>query len=212
MGLARELARLRPNTSGQLPTANIEDSAITNAKIAAMAASKLTGQVADANAPSGSVLQVVQTVKTDTYNVSNTTSYTEITGLNATITPISTSSKIFVLVHMGIACATDGAARSAAFRLYRNGSEVTAAKGNSAGNRIGSWFRVSNVADANHNSGAFASYLDSPSSTSALTYSVYVDVENGITFYLNQARGDLNDADAYGTRTISTVTLMEISG
>ena len=34
MGKARDLARLSPNTSGQLPTANIEDSAITSAKIA----------------------------------------------------------------------------------------------------------------------------------------------------------------------------------
>jgi hypothetical protein len=33
MGLARELARLRPNASGQLPSANIEDSAITSAKL-----------------------------------------------------------------------------------------------------------------------------------------------------------------------------------
>jgi hypothetical protein len=158
------------------------------------------------------VLQVVQTVKADVYTVSSTTSYTEITGFNATITPISTSSKILVLVNMGIACATDGASRSAAFRLHRNGSEVTAAKGNSDGNRIGSWFRITNVPDANHGTSASASYLDSPNSTSALTYSVYVDVENGITFYLNMTRGNLNDSDAYGTRTMSTITLMEIAG
>lgn len=34
MSISRELARLRPNSSGQLPTANIQDAAITTAKIA----------------------------------------------------------------------------------------------------------------------------------------------------------------------------------
>ncbi len=34
MGIARNLARLVPNGSGQLPTANLQDSAITTAKIA----------------------------------------------------------------------------------------------------------------------------------------------------------------------------------
>lgn len=33
MGLARELARLRPNSSGQLPSTNIQDDAITSAKL-----------------------------------------------------------------------------------------------------------------------------------------------------------------------------------
>jgi hypothetical protein len=39
MGRARDLARLLPNSSGQLPTANIQDDAINAAKIAANAVS-----------------------------------------------------------------------------------------------------------------------------------------------------------------------------
>jgi hypothetical protein len=62
MSLARNLARLFPNASGLLPNANIE----------AMAASKLTGQVPDANAPSGSVIQVVQSISTASFSNSTT--------------------------------------------------------------------------------------------------------------------------------------------
>jgi hypothetical protein len=47
MGIARNIARLIPNGSGLLPNTNIE----------AVAASKLTGQVADANAPSGALFR-----------------------------------------------------------------------------------------------------------------------------------------------------------
>jgi hypothetical protein len=86
MGIARNIARLIPNGSGLLPNANIE----------AVAASKLTGQVPDANAPSGSVLQVVQGNTSTEVNTSGT-SYVD-TGLSASITPSSASSKILVLV------------------------------------------------------------------------------------------------------------------
>lgn len=51
MSNARNLARLLPNSSGLLPDANL----------AAIAASKLSGQVAYANAPSGSIIQTVST-------------------------------------------------------------------------------------------------------------------------------------------------------
>jgi hypothetical protein len=42
MGKARDLARLSPNTSGQLPTANMQDAAITIPKLAAGAISTNT--------------------------------------------------------------------------------------------------------------------------------------------------------------------------
>jgi hypothetical protein len=60
MGIARNLARLVPNGSGLLPNANIE----------AVAASKLTGQVPDANAPSGSVIQVLHSKSGKDTNIS----------------------------------------------------------------------------------------------------------------------------------------------
>ena len=76
MGIARNIARLIPNGSGLLPNANIE----------AVAASKLTGLVASANAVSGSVIQVV-----------STTTNAQLSGnLGATTNPTSTSGTSYV--------------------------------------------------------------------------------------------------------------------
>ena len=55
-------------------------------------------RIGDAGLPAGSVLQVVQDVKLDTFTTSST-SFTDVTGLSVDITPSSTSSKVLVLVH-----------------------------------------------------------------------------------------------------------------
>jgi hypothetical protein len=88
MGIARNIARLIPNGSGLLPNANIE----------AVAATKLTGTVPDANAPSGSVLQVVQ-VSQNVQFVLNTAA----AKINeANLTTSATNSKILAI----LSCAT----------------------------------------------------------------------------------------------------------
>ena len=49
----------------------------------------------------GHVIQVVSTTKTDNFSMSNQT-YTDVTGLNATITPKSTSSKILAKAYVNL--------------------------------------------------------------------------------------------------------------
>ena len=66
-------------------TANINASAVTDAKIAGMAASKLTGTLASARLPAGSVLQVKQAQFLGNYNF-NDASYQDITNLTLSIT------------------------------------------------------------------------------------------------------------------------------
>ena len=63
---------------------------ISSDAIASLAASKLTGQVADANAPSGSVIQVVTGVDTGSYSIGEN----NILSWSIAITPISTNNKI----------------------------------------------------------------------------------------------------------------------
>ena len=48
----------------------------------------------------GSILQVVQTIKTDTF-AGSTNSWIDVTGLNASITPSSTSNRILIMVTLG---------------------------------------------------------------------------------------------------------------
>lgn len=84
MGIARNIARLVPNGSGLLPNANIE----------AVAASKLTGQVADENAPSGSVIQVGYVSSSTEYSTSSTSF--QATNVSLSFTPSSATSKIIL--------------------------------------------------------------------------------------------------------------------
>jgi hypothetical protein len=166
---------------------------ITSDNITSLAASKLTGQVADANAPSGSVIQVVQTVKTNSFS-SSSNGFVDITGLSATITPTSSSNKILVLVNI-----TAGNQGNQIFNLLRNSTNICQS--------------TSAVFNSTTNAGYFYTYsmftipisfLDSPSTTSAVTYKIQVDCQ-GVTSFIN-----LRATDNYYGGT-SSVTLMEIA-
>ena len=78
----------------------------------------------------GKVLQVVQTYKTDTSSTTST-SFTDVSGFSANITPASTSNKILVLVTIG--GMGSASVSQMYFRLDRNGSVVGVA--DAAGNR-----------------------------------------------------------------------------
>jgi len=213
MGIARNIARLVPNGSGLLPNANIE----------AVAASKLTGSVAlatqvsgtlpDANAPSGSVLQVVSTTKTDTFSttVSDGT-FVDITGFSASITPISTSSKIFVMVNIGKASVAV-TSRAINFLLVRGSTEIGIA--NADGSRLRVTFCSHTASfDQNGRGGTSASYsfFDNPSTTSQITYKVQMSGHDGDATVINRSGENLDSNDAPQSRTSSTITLMEIAG
>ena len=153
----------------------------------------------------GKVLQVVQTYKTDTSSTTST-SFTDVSGLSANITPASTSNKILVLVT--IAGAGQASVSQAWFRLNRNGSVVGV--GDAAGNRKQiSGSSIYNT-DNNVSEGSTAfNYLDSPSTTSLLTYKIQFSADGG-TIYVNRSFADA-DLIVRGRGT-SSITLMEIAG
>lgn len=156
----------------------------------------------------GKVLQVVQTVKTDTFSHSTNT-FTGITGLSAQITPSSTSNKI--LVRVNIVVSNSNTNGYGAIALYRDGSVVSGAVGDAAGSRLQSTTSNPLVNPNNHARHVSFEYLDSPSSTSALTYQPYIRKgAETVTLYVNR---NGNEADtANHTRSISSITLMEIEG
>ena len=144
-------------------------------------------QLADSNMPAGSVLQVVSTANSS-QTITSSTSYVAVTGLSASITPSSTSNKIFALVNLNMYWATSN---EFAAVIYRNGSAIVANDG---------------LADAyNGSSDGIVTvpliYLDSPSSTSSLTYSVYIKRTQGSGNLYSNIRS-----------TTNTITLMEIAG
>lgn len=203
------------NTSGQLDATDGLNGLVANANLAssgsASSSTYLRGDRVWSSLPAlGKILQVVQTTKTDTFTAGNTGSFIDITGMSVNITPSSTSSRIFVFTSIGICAAYGGGReRTAAFRIYRNSTSVL--DGQPSGNRIGVLFRTgNNNTDGNHNNGAGYSVIDSPNTTSTITYKLSVEVEDTQTFYLNRSVSDDNVGDAYGARTASVIIVAEI--
>ena len=154
--------------------------------------------------PTGSVLQVVSTTVTDTLTMTIGTSQTAITGLSANITPSSTSNKILVMHKLLFSNATGG---QVSVHFQRNGSEEIV--GDNDGGVRG--YISMNTANANNYWGfeAGGSVLDTPSTTSQITYRLAVrSVYSNQTVYFNRtARADSGDING-----VSTITLMEIKG
>ena len=149
---------------------------------------------------SGGILQVVSTAKTDIFSTTSTTAV-DITGLTASITPRSTSSKIMVLVTIG--AFSPEAGNTGNLQIARDGTALNIATGGATSNS-GGLSVTSGATYGNHTESI--SYLDSPSSTSTLTYSAQVFAQSGSTLYVN--RWVANDA----RRATSTITLMEVAG
>jgi hypothetical protein len=191
-----------------ITSANIADGTIVNADInssAAIAGTKVSGSF-------GKVLQVVQTVKNDTWS-SNTNALTEVTGLTASLTPSSTTSKILVMIDAVVGTSYFEVNGS----LYRNGSVITNAIGD-ANTSITSMQRrtwAGNSYQTTSQSNTYdyfqlgVTYLDSPSSTALTTYSIALDNYSSNTVYVNRSHYQ-ETSGAYSARTVSTITLMEI--
>jgi len=164
-------------------------------------------KIGDAGMPAGAVLQVVQAVKTDTQTIPDG-NYTAITDLSASITPSSTNSKI--LAQLAISVGAQGSNEGMHIRLYKGGSVVNGALGDASGSRDTAWIHVGPLATTGQAS-ASAMYLDSPASTSAQTYAIYArSHSSSYPSYVNRSESDTDST--YHSRTISTLTLMEIAG
>jgi hypothetical protein len=158
-------------------------------------AASLSATLDKSRMPSGSVLQVVNTFKNNTFSSTNT-SYVDVTGLSATITPRSTSSTILVM------CTTMQSQNSvdSILRMLRGATEI----GSGTGASTNSWTMITTDFRGGVIPQSF-NYLDSPATTSATTYKVQLRCIGG-TGYVNRRGFDT------GYATGSYLTLMEIQG
>ena len=168
----------------------------------------VTNQFSSANMPAGSSLQVVSTTKTDTFSTTaGGASPTDITGLSVSITPSSTSNKVLVMFSVSIGAS---ALSTTGIRLMRGSTAISI--GDAAGDRPRMTANGAGMSANNWNAMTVAtSFLDSPSSTSAVTYKLQM-VGNGVaTNYVNRTGRDANTTnDDY--RSSSHITVMEIAG
>tara|TARA_R100001594_G_scaffold115012_1_gene149855 strand:- start:9223 stop:9798 length:576 start_codon:yes stop_codon:yes gene_type:complete len=158
--------------------------------------------------PAGSVLQVQQTTKTDSFTT-NSTSYVDITGLSVSITPSSTSSKILFMADLNVGGANAVDANHVYVRMVRGSTAINI--GDARSNRERGT-HVVNTAIAGQTFPTSSCFLDSPSSTSAVTYKMQMKSStNGETGSLNRSGRDTDNAQHDGT-SASTITVMEIKG
>ena len=158
----------------------------------------------------GKILQVVQTVKTNAFATSSTTAEVDITGFNVSITPTSASSKILVDIHMFGGEQQDD---FPVFKLYRDTTVVVLGDSIPPGRQatFGYCNTGNDARDQYLITPVSFKYLDSPATTSQVTYKVTVSpmgTSNRI-FYLNRSH---TIGDANQMTTVSTMTLMEVAG
>jgi hypothetical protein len=142
--------------------------------------------------PTGSVLQVIQTTSNTATELTAVNTWTTV-GTAATITPTSASSKILVMHSAG--GLSNGSNASFGFQLLRGSTAV------STRSRYG-YTAVSGYTPINWD----FKYLDSPNTTSAITYNFQIRLTNAgnIRHCDNESEVTNNDA--------CTTILMEIQG
>jgi hypothetical protein len=147
----------------------------------------------------GKVLQVVQTTKNDTTSTTTTGSFVDITGMSVSITPSSASNKVLVMFSISTSNATGD--QNDCIQLVRDSTNIASGTGASTVNCT-LFMRENSSASIQTGSMTF---LDSPATTSAVTYKLQWRASSGGTLYLNR-RGA-------GTEfiTFSTITVMEIA-
>ena len=160
--------------------------------------------------PTGSVLQVVSTTKTDTFSTTSS-SYVDITGLSVTLTPTSSTSKLLIVGHVCLGTKYDV---GGAIRIDVNGTAVGSAASASARTLGHSGFGYWNI------DGNIANYSVIPAPlhflhqlSSSASQTVKLQIINGdtsgVTIFVNRSSED-NDAE-WMPRYVSTLTVMEIA-
>lgn len=157
----------------------------------------------------GHIIQVKQTVVTNTFSTTIGPGFVEMTDFQTNITPSSSSNKILIKGSLYVGqnyWQTRG-------RILRDSTAI--GLGETAGNRTPvTWNNNTYDGSSNTqyvmNSVSFE-FLDSPSTTSQITYSLDLGGYNtSYAVYLNRPHSD-NDTSTYYGRPISTLTLMEIA-
>tara|TARA_R100001082_G_scaffold110064_1_gene88815 strand:+ start:1294 stop:1884 length:591 start_codon:yes stop_codon:yes gene_type:complete len=156
----------------------------------------------------GKLLQVVSTAKTDTWSSSAAnSSFVDITGFSVNITPTHSSNKIYITGFATISQSTSAAYRMA-LQLMRDSTAIGI--GAADGNRTRCTVGTQGMAHADSSPAFPFAFLDSPNTTSQVTYKMQMMGEHS-TVYVNRS-GAENDGDSALTpRMISVITAMEVA-
>lgn len=156
----------------------------------------------------GGIIQVKSTTFTGTWSGSSgSNTFDNVDDLNTSITPTSTSSKILVMLTLG-AWDSNGNDQRGGIRLVRDSTAICI--GDAAGDRTRATCGMLGTNSNDIESGMSMTFLDSPNTTSAVTYKVQSMTEGNYTTYINRSSTDSDSTSV--PRYASTMTLMEVSG
>ena len=150
----------------------------------------------------GTVLQVKQTVKLDSFSTTSL-SDVDVTGFSVAITPTSSSNKVLVMVNLALSSQS-----MFVYGILKRGStQIGEADG--ASNRLRPTFMSYNTNEGTVEHQNFQ-FLDSPNTTSETTYKMQVRCATSGHLRVNQTYRDTDTVD-YDPRVSSTITVMEIA-
>lgn len=155
----------------------------------------------------GHVIQVVQTQFITATTYSNTGAWNDITPLSINITPSSSTSKVLLVMQVSFSTSSAGCGHLIGLKV--NGSLSSNARSYN-GSQADGWFGLDNNNDqangAYNVNNSHASFLDSPNTTSQITYLPSLYITSGASpIKFNQS-----NSGHFGA--ISTFTAMEIAG
>jgi hypothetical protein len=196
------------------------DGSVSDAKISAMSASKLTGSLSSTIMPTGSVLQVVSHVEDGltyyTYasntdelliasNANDSTSH-----VSVSITPSATTSKILLQASLFYE-SNNVNNHELLWAFHRDSTRLGAATTGSRRGGIAINAAGYPAQDASSTPDSVNMlFVDSPSSTSAITYAVGFNASHAANLYLNRTVTDNNDIAQ--ERGVCCIVAMEIAG
>ena len=152
----------------------------------------------------GKILQCLQVVKTDIFDMAVVTTFTDITGMAVAITPAATSSKILITAYLnvGVGASGEGHLRIAGGNTATFIGDAASSRTRCAGSGGGRDGRADGM------NAVTLTYLDSPSTTSAVTYKIQMMNPLNNAAHLNRSGTDSDAAES--PRAASSITVYEI--
>ena len=175
-----------PNNS--VGTSQLVDGAVTSSKLSA-----------------GKILQVVSVVDDTDTSITSAT-YTD-TGLSANITPISTSSKVLVIVNHAIYLSRSTTSVYGGYKLLRGSTDIFNPNPNDGNGPYGLGYYSGEANGTVLSVMHTTQFLDSPSSTSQQTYKT-----QGRVYIASSSANIRFNYNAAGNDGKSVMTLMEVAG
>jgi len=150
--------------------------------------------------------QIIQTVKTDTFSTTSVT-FVAVTGLSVSITPSSNTSKVLVLANVNTG--GSGGDDLPVLRLMRDATPIYIGDASSSlfqgfGGHFSETTSGQGLDVRNILASQVAQFLDSPATTSSVTYSIEA-VRTAGTAYVNRSGNDSS------MRSASSITVIEVS-